>query len=318
MKKLMISMLAMATMVSCTNEIETPDQPINDGNVEIQLNAGIAATTKAPVPSTLKNDLAVLFLRAADGSTTADWATTPTTIKAVISKEDGNPITFKKEDGTTDQKLYYPTAGSNAHLAGYYIDNATVSGSTNVLTLSIDGQQDIMATKGQSASSSTQFKTFEFQHLLSQVKIQLVGEAAAQTAFGKIKKVDIVSPTNLTLTLGSSDPAIALGENNTDKTINVYTADNDGTDLTSTATLIGDIVMIYNGGDNAYGTSGNELKLKITSEKAGEVEVPVTISTTGLVVSHSHEITLTFKDRITANATIGTWETGSAGSGEVE
>ena len=27
MKKLMISMLAMAAMVSCTNEIEGPDQP---------------------------------------------------------------------------------------------------------------------------------------------------------------------------------------------------------------------------------------------------------------------------------------------------
>ena len=27
MKKLMISMLAMAAMVSCTNEIENPDQP---------------------------------------------------------------------------------------------------------------------------------------------------------------------------------------------------------------------------------------------------------------------------------------------------
>ena len=43
MKKLMISMLAMAAMVSCTNEIENPDQPKIEGNepVEIKLNAGI-------------------------------------------------------------------------------------------------------------------------------------------------------------------------------------------------------------------------------------------------------------------------------------
>lgn len=313
----MISMLAMAAMVSCTNEIETPDQPINSEKVEIELNAGIIPTTKAAVPSELASDLPVLFLRATDAST-ADWATTPTTVKAIISKESGNPISFKESDGTTDKKLYYPTGGSQAHLAGYYLGDATPTGDANVLKFTIDGTQDIMATKGQSASNTKVFQTFNFQHLLSQVEIKLVGELAAQNAFGKITKVDIVSPTDLQLTLGSDAPTLVENGANTDKVINVYTASDAGTKLTNTATTIGNTVMIYNGGTPAFGTTGKELKLKITSANAGEVEVPVTITTDGLQASHSHVITLTFKDRITANATIGTWDAGTAGTGEVE
>lgn len=315
----MISMLAMAAMVSCTNEIETLDQPINSEKVEIELNAGIIPTTKAAVPSKLASDLPVLFLRATDASN-ADWATTPTTVKAIISKESGNPISFKESDGTTDKKLYYPTGGSQAHLAGYYLGDATPTGDANVLKFTIDGTQDIMATEGQSASNTEVFKTFNFQHLLSQVEIKLVGEKAAQNAFGKITKVDIVSPTDLQLTLSSSAPALTTDGANANNVINVYKATDAGagTELTNTATTIGNTVMIYNGGTPAFGTTGNELKLKITSANAGEVEVPVTITTDGLQASHSHVITLTFKDRITANATIGTWDAGTAGTGEVE
>lgn len=61
----MISMLAMAAMVSCTNEIENPDQPKIEGNepVEIKLNAGIIGVeTKAAISPTLTEDLKVTFL----------------------------------------------------------------------------------------------------------------------------------------------------------------------------------------------------------------------------------------------------------------
>ena len=73
MKKLMISMLAMAAMVSCTNEIEGPDQPQVNQNepVEIKLNAGVGTiTTKAPV-NDLATPLNILFWRPADATEAA-------------------------------------------------------------------------------------------------------------------------------------------------------------------------------------------------------------------------------------------------------
>ena len=54
MKKLMISMLAMAAMVSCTNEIENPDQPKVNENEPVAITFGssiVGIQTKAVTES---------------------------------------------------------------------------------------------------------------------------------------------------------------------------------------------------------------------------------------------------------------------------
>lgn len=315
-------MLAMAAMVSCTNEIESPDQPkVNENDpVEIKLHAGIIGVeTKAAIGPTLSSDLNVLFLHAKDAAT-ADWAT-GAPVNAIISASDGN-ITFKEsaDAGAADKKLYYPETGM-AHLAGYYLGDLTPTTTANNFSFTITGEEDIMATIGASASKSSAFSEFQFKHLLTQIDIVLKGDAAAQAAFGKIKKVVIKSiPTNLKLTLGENPSIEGI---NTDGTISVY--DNTtGTDLSINASdeIIGNTVMVYNGGSTPLGTASNKLVLEITSEKGGTngvSTVEVSSITSGLEQGNKHVITLSFKEKIIVSAAIAAWNTtGAAGTGEVD
>lgn len=321
----MISMLAMAAMVSCTNEIEGPDQPnINENDpVEIKLNAGIIGVeTKAAISSTLDEDLKVIFFRPSDAAT-ATW-TSGDFVNATISKETGGAITFKEsaEEGANDKKLYYPTGeNEKAHLVGYYLGNSISTNTNNILSFTIDGTQDIMATDGASASKTEAFKSFTFKHLLTQIDIVLKGDAAAQAAFGKIKKVAIKSiPTALKLTLAET-PTIQSTSN--DGSVDVYN-DNTGSDLSTNTTdeIIGNTVMVYNGGTSPLGTVANKLTLEITSEKggtAGVSTVDVTTINKGLEQGNKHVITLNFKEKIIVSATIAAWGTnGAAGTGEVD
>ena len=325
MKKLMISMLAMAAMVSCTNEIEGPDQPQVNQNepVEIKLNAGIIGVeTKAAISPTLTEDLKVTFFRPNDAAT-ATW-TTGEFVNAIISKEAGGAITFKEsaDAGANDKKLYYPTGeNEKAHLIGYYLGTSISTNTNNILSFTIDGTQDIMATDGASGSKTEAFKSFTFKHLLTQIDIVLKGDAAAQAAFGKIKKVAIKSiPTSLKLTLAAT-PSITAVDNNGE--INIYN-NNTGADLSTNTTneIIGNTVMVYNGGTAPLGTAANKLTLEITSEKGGVdgvSTVDVTTINSGLEQGNKHVITLNFKEKIIVSATIAAWGTdGAAGTGEVD
>ncbi len=322
----MISMLAMAAMVSCTNEIEGPDQPQVNQNepVEIKLNAGIIGVeTKAAISSTLTEDLKVIFFRPSDAAT-ATW-TSGDFVNAIISKEAGGAITFKEnaDAGANDKKLYYPTGeDQKAYLAGYYLGTSSpTTTDKNVLSFTIDGTQDIMVTDGASGSKKDAFKSFTFKHLLTQIDIVLKGDAAAQAAFGKIKKVAIKSiPTALKLTLAETP---TIESTNNDGSVEVYN-DNTGSDLSTNTTdeIIGNTVMVYNGGTSPLGTVANKLTLEITSEKggtAGVSTVDVTTINAGLEQGNKHVITLNFKEKIIVSATIAAWGTnGAAGTGEVD
>ena len=66
--------------------------------------------------------------------------------------------------------------------------------------------------------------------------------------------------------------------------------------------------MIFNGGDTAYGTDTNALKLNIETEKGGTFPIEVKNITNGLENGKKHTITLTFKDKIGVSSEITPWE----------
>lgn len=274
MKKLMSSMLVMAamtSMISCsTEDVLDNGGQVDNGPVEIKLNAGVSATTKAAISNDFNKDFDVFFFRPADAAT-ADWST-GTKIKATVSGQAGHAITFKNEAGDEIKQYYNEDAAKETHLVACHIDNSTIETdnlASGNISFTITGEQDIMATDGQNGSKTTQFTPFQFNHLLTQIDIVLKGDAAAQTAFGKIKSVKIKSvPTQLKLTLSSTAKIEAANADKND--ITIYD-DATGKELTTNTTddPLASSVMIYNGGTSAYGTADNPLVLEVTSENGG-------------------------------------------------
>lgn len=318
MKTLVLSMISIAAtvaaMTACTSEGDPIDNIDNGQPVEIQLNAGIVATTKAVVPSTLTEDLKVMFIRANDAAT-ADW-TTASPLFAKISKSD-NKITFwKAADRSEESKQYYDTdEAKKSWLAGYYIDElSNTSTDKNKVKFTITGDEDILATKGLSGTKKTAFQSFAFDHLLSQVEITLKGDMAAQTNYGEISKVELTKlATELELTLSESNPVINKSTSSAENgTIEIFNNTSTGANITAEGNTLTKIPMIYK--------TGTTLDLNVYLKSAPDVAIPVTATIAdGLESGKKHAITLNFKEKITATASITPWdENGHAGSGEVE
>lgn len=319
MKTLVLSMISIAAtvaaMTACTSEGDPIDNIDNGQPVEIQLNAGIVATTKAAVPSTLTADLDVMFIRAADAAS-ADW-TTATPLFAKIAKDSPNGITFyTTNDRDIESKQYYNTSEAlPSWLAGYYLGGLSSTSTTkDKIKFTITGDEDILATTGLSGTKKTAFQSFAFNHLLSQVEITLKGDAAAQANYGEVSKVELTGlATELELTLSGDKPAIGkVTDSSEEGTYAIFDNTDTGAEISPEGTTLDNIPMIYK--------TGTTLNLNVYLKSAPSVAIPVTATIAeGLESGKKHAITLNFKERITATASITPWnENGHTGSGEVD
>ena len=318
----MISMLAMATMVSCTNEIEGPDQPkVNENEpVEIKLNAGVGTiTTKAPV-NDLTTPLNILFWRPAD-ATEATW-TTGSSLFAKTTATSGVITFYTDANRTTEAKQYYNAdATKKSWLAGCYLGTATDPTMQNgAVEFTIDGQNDVMATDGASGAKTdgNGFSDFTFNHQLSKLKFTAAikeGDNAdkIKDVFGKVTEVTISEQnTDLKLTLAATP---SLGLATTPKTGTFTIAPN--MDITSNAEL-GNVLLYPNA---ELGKTGKPIKLVVkTQNNTTGINVDVIIGdgSTGLAKNTLYNVTLTFSSStISATAVLGTWSEGT-GAGEVK
>ncbi len=318
----MISMLAMAAMVSCTNEIEGPDQPkVNENEpVEIKLNAGVGTiTTKAPV-NDLTTPLNILFWRPAD-ATEATW-TTGSSLFAKTTATSGVITFYTDANRTTEAKQYYNAdATKKSWLAGCYLGTATDPTMQNgAVEFTIDGQNDVMATDGASGAKTdgNGFSDFTFNHQLSKLKFTAAikeGDNAdkIKDVFGKVTEVTISEQnTDLKLTLAATP---SLGLATTPKTGTFTIASN--MDITSNAEL-GNVLLYPNA---ELGKTGKPIKLVVkTQNNTTGINVDVIIGdgSTGLAKNTLYNVTLTFSSStISATAVLGTWSEGT-GAGEVK
>ena len=318
----MISMLAMAAMVSCTNEIEGPDQPkVNENEpVEIKLNAGVGTiTTKAPV-NDLTTPLNILFWRPAD-ATEATW-TTGSSLFAKTTATSGVITFYTDTNRTTEAKQYYNAdATKKSWLAGCYLGTATDPTMQNgAVEFTIDGQNDVMATDGASGAKTdgNGFSDFTFNHQLSKLKFTAAikeGDNAdkIKDVFGKVTEVTISEQnTDLKLTLAATP---SLGLATTPKTGTFTIAPN--MDITSNAEL-GNVLLYPNA---ELGKTGKPIKLVVkTQNNTTGINVDVIIGdgSTGLAKNTLYNVTLTFSSStISATAVLGTWSEGT-GAGEVK
>lgn len=307
MKKILFSMLAMAAMVSCSNENEQIDG-IN-GKVEIKLNAGVVST-KAPIDSENnlpKADVSLQIVQAPDDAI-ATW-TGISTVAATPTLKTTGTIDFDN----TNALYYNADETKKSHLLAYSPSGTITSGSVEWL---IDGSNDIIIAKAVSGSKAAgeTIDALSFEHLLTQLQIEIKGDAAAASTFGTaIRSIKIKDAlTKPKMTFGDTK-ITTLDWTNIDKAnLDVLETGKDtpvstgNINTSGIATAIGYIML----------QPTTSYTLLISTDKITDKEVVVALAA---AAGNAHKITITFSaTAIEPTATLTGWVDGAVGNGTVD
>lgn len=305
MKKIFMSMLALAALASCSSE-EVLNEPVDNGQrVPINLRAGVVQVeTKGAIESIPNDGLSNVVFVKSDDATAMDWANATKYMASIAS---GGAVTF------TAGTLYYPiNKDEKSFLVGYYPESigTHANGTVTIGDAQFTGQEDIMFAAELSGSKNAPIGKALFQHQLSQLKFTLTkGDGFDDT--NKVKTITVkgtCKPTALNLKTGkltyapTPSPLIITDANG-------ITVSQAGTECTQTVLI------------QAVEASDADLTIKLDIElsdgsKIEDVEVS---GITKPTASQSHNVTLTFKQKeISATADISPWTDGTAGTGTVE
>lgn len=203
MKKSILSLLAVAAMVSCTQN--DMDLKGSDEQVEIKLKSTAlsidAVVSRAPFDGEITASTNELTAKVMKSLTSGDYSATAT------GRVEGE-MTFT-DQGTTEVGFnttpqFYPVDGSNVYLCGLYPVSGWTIGAAAATTaeIVIDGKTDAMAAKEVTTTKpealASTYKTLEFKHLLTKLKIKAIADSASQAtsdaavaAWGKITKIEL-------------------------------------------------------------------------------------------------------------------------------
>lgn len=306
----MLSMLAMAAMVSCTNEIESPDQPkVNENEpVPIEFGQSISLYTKAPVTGT-KLMSTTIGIWAQKHSGTAAWAVDNFMDNTSLTVGGSGDITYT----TASEEAYYSfenDAKYNFYAYTPFADKSTNglevtqagTGTAPNLKVTLDpakgAQTDIMyadrATLDNKVKSSNPI-ALSFKHALAQVKFKIQKEATLTDAM-TISDIKITANTTATMNIADgtfSDQAtsgsfIALANGS----VTVPAKNADGTD--TDATDVGEAVMLFPEalGENAVSFTINtkEYTFKPSATLQAGVTTTITVTVTATGVSFTQSI----------------------------
>lgn len=327
MKQILISLLAVAALASCSKSEEAA--PVNDG--VIRIFTGVENDgTKAIVNAASGMTEAAFVRKDAAVSPSADFSG-GTVYKGSVAASTGQ-VAFSGSAPSYDQ-----VDDHNAWFVAYYPANELIS---NVVTWPIDGHTDIMVTdliwdagKYSAPLTGASGAKLNFNHQLSQVEVVCKAESGAalsvvKAAWGQIAKIEfLAAPTTMTYTLTSA-PTVATSGSAAFEMLKSY-------DDADNAFAAIDIPANTNAAVNAVAmlapvapTADESFKLKVyTTGPAGgstiEVEVPVVLSGAvsdtkpAMVKGQTHKVTLTFNadasNIAVSTSTIDDWQDGATG-----
>lgn len=209
MKKLILSVLAIAAMTSCTKSSVEDLDP--NAPVEIKFGAGINMMSRAAIESNgnlpTTTVTGIQILRGTDGSTPA-FATVSNVATTADLKIDGN---FEN----ISNSQYYESKTDAANFIAYYPAGTLTAGKVE---FTIDGTTDIIAAPKASTTYSTTPSSvdFTFNHKLARLK--LVVKAENQSAidfYGDLENAKIEVPSKLEMTIDANGTTGALTANAT-------------------------------------------------------------------------------------------------------
>lgn len=308
MKKIFMSMLALAALASCSSE-EVLNEPVDNGQrVPINLKAGVVQVeTKGAVKDLAAGLTNVVFVKS-DHATAMDWANAT---KYPASIETDGTVTF------TENTPYYSTdENTKSFLTAYYMDGKgtlTISdGKVTIADADFTGQEDIMFAKALSGTKTSVITDkVSFEHKLSQLKFTFK-KGTGYDDTKTVKEITIKGthkPTELDLKTGTLTYATT--------TSSLIVTDDSGAAVTQAGTEWSKTVLI-----EAVESSGTALSIKLDIELSDGTIIPdVTVNDISKPgISESHNVTLTFQQKnITATAEIAPWTPSSTnGTGTVE
>lgn len=343
MRKSFLSLLAVATMVSCTQN--DTDQKIVEEGTPIMLGANalsVESSTRVPFEGAIgaANKLTALVLAS---TTTGDY-TTKYANGAMTFADEVTAVGYLTDNTATPAppvsftgQAYYPADGKTV----YFSALCPVTGwstSTTTTSFTFTGCEDVMVAKqvsGSKTAAASTIPAFVFKHLLTKLNLKLVAEdAAAVAAWGKISKIELVKAQNsvqipskleTTLATGVAATGVNFGTNvsafkcfglTEAATVKTYTDVEYASQayaLTTTATY-----QAYTLAAPITATGTKDFTFRIYAAGApapGYLEVDVDLKKAGTAFTgdtqgKAFDITLKFKAKsITATASVSGWNT---------
>ena len=309
MKKLMISMLAMAAMVSCTNEIEGPDQPkVNENEpVAVEFGQSINLYTKAPITGD-KLTSTKIGIWAQKHSGTPAWAATNFMDNISLSVANDGTITYTTEA----QKVYYSFENDAKYDFNAYTPYADKTANGLEITVAADGtapnlkvtlnpankaQTDIMyadPTNLKNKVKSTEAIALPFKHALAQVKFKIQKEQSLSDAM-TLSAIKVSANTVGTMNIadgtftgtGTSGDFIALSDGSLTIPAKATADDTKAVDA-------GDPIMVFPeelGNDAVTFTiEGKEYKFKPNATLSAGTATTITVTVTATGVSFTQSL----------------------------
>ena len=207
MKKLILSILAIAAMTSCTKSSDEEIDP--NAPVEIRFGAGIDMLSRAAITTDgsghpTSNITGMQILRGTDGADPAFNTITSVTTTADL-KTDG---TF--ENITTPQ--YNKSTTESANFIAYWPQGLLASG---IVNFTITGEEDIIVAPAVTTTYSNTPSTvnFQFAHKLAQLQLKVIAQNESASAFyGALESAKINVPSKLDMTI-KADGSTELAAN---------------------------------------------------------------------------------------------------------
>lgn len=330
MKTLVLSMISIAAtvaaMTACTSESDGIDDLTKDAPVEIKMSAGvlnIVTKSDGPINGLTAEITDVAFLSqesTKDQETSIGWiGVTPTTHQASIATT--GVITF-----TEATKPYYSSDKDKyTYLIGYHPKSGTFNSVDGLITFNITGKEDIMHATvvhgnketNNAADADGKLLQPQFKHLLAQLKIQVEGNAAAATAWGKIKSIK-VKEARTELKLDAKAGTLSEGTANT-QNIELIKNNEEPIAIPTTAESVGYSMVLprtaqYNLVIATDNVASKEVAINIPKDDTAPARL-VNETRAG----EAYTITLTFSaSEISANAKVDEWTPVSGGTGSVD
>lgn len=301
MKRILISIMALAAMTSCSKSSNMSTNN-SDDLVAIRLGAGVQISSKAPVTSSATVQIEGWEGSAADYTTASVWQST-----ASVS------VTTTAASITLSPAQYYnANSTTTTYIKGWYPAVASTSGVVT-FTTNDGGTEDVLLSNEVSGTKvSAVVAPMTFAHQTAQILFKVIkGEGLATGT--KIKSIKIKGakvPTSIAL---ATD--IVTYTDKGDLTVpNITIAE-----IGSTATAAGDPLMVESVADNTTLTLDIET-VKTDGTTAAATYTDITFTTDGnkLDKGTAYTVTLTFGQAgISATANITPW-TEAGGSAAIQ
>lgn len=329
MKKVLLSMMAVAALASCAKEEGNTPAPVDNNEITLVSNT-VNAMTKAPIETSDLNGIARVLASETSGNYSTLYTgrdQTNTYINfAGASTEKG----FVQSNGTTPAPAYYKDATSTVYLFGLY--PSTWSLSSGNYTCTFDGKTDVMFAPEIGVTKSTEVagRTMRFNHLLTKLNVQAKLSEGTADSWGTITSIILESannqvaiantalPTNATTRTdfnysGSESIPFYVWETGGDYTDNAISNANmptNDTEINVAYTLCAPVT--------ADGNTGSEYTLHIVTSNGGTHDVNINLlqsdnssNFTGSTSGYQFTIVLNFQStEITATATVAPWSQG--------